>query len=397
MIGARLLRIAAQEGAYVQSYTLLSNFLIGIKDSTLETKYIINEDDRKAADKAYDDARRIVLRFASTLLMELEGFPTLMSKELKPLCENLTRAKDAADRLFNDQSDDTTADNKTIVSAITGAGIFVSLSLDRIDTVIENLNNFYNQDSQDGGTSDLLCLKDDLDVIVSNLQKSIEYDNSKVKTLNDEINDLRNQIDKYQSGVLISGVTSGVSLFLAAGCVGLGLATANPLFAVGLGVFGFVSAASAVGAIGFSMRINQLEMSINLKTQALSGYEYAIVQMQCFKDTYDGFVSQIGAIKDAVKTIRDEWSDLGGILSEMGEKVKMAGTDYQKEVWGSVSTDLASILEIAGKVQTQLDNLNVKDLKVSDGDYYFDMTQSEMQSAYDKSQSYSLSQYLMLA
>ena len=395
-INSRLVHLCAEQTSYQQNYLTLAGFLIGLKNAEVSFSYI-PADYRQQAQGYYDSILKIVQNYADTLGYELENMPSEMIDDLDKLDKNLAEAIPAALRLADNSSNDKRADKEAVNDAIDQAIHFVNKATEDLGIIIANLNSFYQGKKPEGEDGALLDLENDMNAFIEQLDASLDYDHDARERIEKIIQELQRKIANSNKTLAGLGLTSGVSIFLAAGSVVLAAATGSAAPLVLAGALAFVAAVAAGGVIGFSVFISELQEELNEYAKNLKDIDYSLVQLDLMRSVYSGFVGQVSDVINSVEAIKAEWLGLGKDLIAMRSAVNEASDDVDCKLWGEVADDLATISDTANKARQHIEKLDVSKVKVTDGNYNYTMSQSDLQTVFDNSKKLKLSTYLMIA
>lgn len=395
-IRTRLVHLSAEQNSYVQNYLTLAGFLVGLKNTVVSFSYI-PADYRDDAQHYYDSIYNIVQIYADTLGYDLENIPCNMMSDLDKLDTQIGEAITAAQRLADKTSTDKRADKETINDAIDQAIYFVKKAANDLEVTIANLNSFYQGNKPEGEDGALLDLENDINAFIDQLDASIDYDRDAKEKTEKNIQELQHKIANSNKVLAGLGLTSGVSIFLAAGSVVLAAATGSAAPLILAGALAFVAAVAIGGIIGFSVFISEMQEKLNEEAKNLKDIDYALVQLDLMRSVYSGFVAQIGDVTSSVKAIKAEWLGLGKDLMAMRHAVNQASDDVDDKLWDEVVDDLTAISDATKETRQYIEKLDVSQVKVTDGDYNFTMSQAELQAVFDNSKKRKLSTYLMTA
>lgn len=396
-ITAHLSSIRDGEKSYREHYLMLVNFLTALKNTSIITDAIPNQYQEQVI--AYDFAvKEFIDKYADYLSTQLEDLPC-------DICQSLSRIKTlAADasvcaESLAEGSTDKQKDIDSILRALYYSDRLINqFVIKNYNALLVTLDEFYSYKTSSG---DLLTLKSNMDELVTLFTQSHDYYTNDMVKLQSEIDALYKEISKLNKQVAGSGIAMGASVFLGASTVALLLASGAgaPLAVVAgvtAGIFFTVGAAVFANA---AIKINAAQKSIASKASTLSKEKISIVQVDNYKNTFSAFVDSMDDIKRAVVDIKTAWLNLSKDFNELADYIGSTTDDtiIVNVDWRIVKADFDAISNLADDVIAKVNELNVADVRITDGKFDFTMDTEKMNEEFEKSRKLSVTVYLKSA
>ena len=396
-ISAHLSNIRDGGKSYREQYLTLVNFLTALKNTSIIIKAIPKQFQTQVSN--YDSAvEEFIDKYADYLSDKLESLPGDICRSLSRIKTLATDASVCAGSLANG-SEDVKKDLDSILLALYYSDTLIEkYVLDNYNALLESLDEFYSYKTSSG---DLLTLKSNMDELVSLFTQSHEYYTDDMAKLQNDIDSLYKEISKLNKQVAGSGIAMGASVFLGASTVALLLASGAgaPLAVIAgvtAGVFFSVGAAVFANA---AIKINAAQKTIASKAATLSEDKIAIVQVDNYKKTFSAFVDGMDDIKRAVVDIKTAWLNLSKDFNDLAAYIGDTTTDtIDVDVdWELVQADFVAISQLADDVIAKVNELNVADVRITDGKFDFTMDAEKMNDEFEKSRKLSVTVYLKSA
>jgi hypothetical protein len=162
------------------------------------------------------------------------------------------------------------------------------------------------------------------------------------------------------------------------------------------GIFFTVGAAVFANA---AIKINAAQKSIASKASTLSKEKISIVQVDNYKNTFSAFVDSMDDIKRAVVDIKTAWLNLSKDFNELADYIGSTTNDtiIVNVDWKIVKADFDAISNLADDVIAKVNELNVADVRITDGKFDFTMDAEKMNEEFEKSRKLSVTVYLKSA
>ncbi|ASS73579.1 hypothetical protein CIG75_00375 [Tumebacillus algifaecis] len=246
---------------------------------------------------------------------------------------------------------------------------------DVIDDLKQNLKSIYNRvngdlDSINGLIQDLQTfaetLKNDystLNVGIEQLNSAEEANEAEVKRLQQEIQDLQDEIEKYNQIMTASVIGVGVSIFVTLVGIVVGVATGGIGWAiVPVGIIGV--GASTAGIVIASSKIQAAQLQIGKDAADLDAYNEDLVVLNTEIETLSKLITANEAAQEALVDVSKLWQDMADSTKQLLDDLEKAESE--------VTSDLAQCSQDVQSAQNEWNALEQFCEQLTKIDYRFD-------------------------
>lgn len=388
-LAKRFREIGVEQDEYKKSYITFSNFLLQMKNTNINMAYIPVEY-APDVEKYYDEIKEVVSDYAATLGAHLEKYPGYMIEGLEDVIKVLTPAIDAAERLSRGESTDRLRDIMAVKKLLNTTANFANYYSELCGEIVDDINKFMNEE--------MLTLQTDMNVLVSELEKTSKtYKNSK-RALKDQIAKLQDMAKSDTNAAFALMVGAGVFISLGVIVVGMvatgGSALPALLALAAIGTPALI-AGTAVGVLFSEAHSVQEQIDSIMKQMDL--YDRAIAQVDIYADGYNNMLSQFEDVKKALGIMKEEWQVLAEELTELSSKVDEGSDSLENEEWAELRNILSEIQKELNVLGAEIQKVNIADTNVSLADLNAEMSEEELKAACEKAEQKPLLKYLRMA
>ena len=332
----------------------------------------------------------MVSDYAATLGAHLEKYPGYMIEGLEDVIKVLTPAIDAAERLSRGESTDRLRDIMAVKKLLNTTANFANYYSELCGEIVDDINKFMNEE--------MLTLQTDMNVLVSELEKTSKtYKNSK-KALKDQIAKLQDMAKSDTNAAFALMVGAGVFISLGVIVVGMVATGGSALPALlALATIGTPAliAGTDVGVLFSEAHSVQEQIDSIMKQMDL--YDRAITQVDIYADGYNNMLSQFEDVKKALGIMKEEWQVLAEELTELSSKVDEGSDSLENEEWAELRNILSEIQRELNVLGAEIQKVNIADTNVSLADLNAEMSEEELKAACEKAEQKPLLKYLRMA
>lgn len=388
-LAKRFREIGVEQDEYKKSYITFSNFLLQMKNTNINMAYIPVEY-APDVEKYYGEIKEVVSDYAATLGAHLEKYPGYMIEGLEDVIKVLTPAIDAAERLSRGESTDRLRDIMAVKKLLNTTANFANYYSELCGEIVDDINKFMNEE--------MLTLQTDMNVLVSELEKTSKtYKNSK-KALKDQIAKLQDMAKSDTNAAFALMVGAGVFISLGVIVVGMVATGGSALPALlALATIGTPAliAGTDVGVLFSEAHSVQEQIDSIMKQMDL--YDRAITQVDIYADGYNNMLSQFEDVKKALGIMKEEWQVLAEELTELSSKVDEGSDSLENEEWAELRNILSEIQRELNVLGAEIQKVNIADTNVSLADLNAEMSEEELKAACEKAEQKPLLKYLRMA
>jgi len=319
-----LIILSSASDDYKNNVIQVSQYVSGVMNSSLPVLQS-PVPDWDTYTTAYLSAKSSAMVWVNTVLERLNTVPG-----------SILGYNDTVERLFNEAI----ADAEKLIKNPSDVSAKAFL-LDEINLAIRKMNFFSDQVSDVIQT--LQSFKDslpqqahELQTIADTAMQDQRADEEQIKALSRKIDEANREIKSLTSAIIGLAIADGVAVTLGV----IAVAVAGP---IGMVTWIFLGAAVAVASIYIAIdaaKIKALKSQIEQNQKSMSAFTADVAALTNTATVFSQFAAQAQAIEDNLQRIVDAWQVLNTELQAVEKDLTDASTDYTREQWQIVKTDL---------------------------------------------------------